>query len=464
VAVGVQVFVAPPVGIADNGDFGRLMGWFGLQHSVPAGVDPFWNYADIHYRFAPGPRNEARFYSSALPVIAGAVALGRLAGGSDFDIRWLALLYGILLVLAAWIASPALSALSPVGRVLAAVFAVLAFADTAYVAYFNSFYTEPAAIVFFLLAVAFGARLATDTTDDRRSLMAGFSASAGLFLLARPAAAAATPIAIAAVLLLARNPRERRRAAIPAAILLLLAGSLDVALTPRAVPEGLSYFSVFWEILPGSPDRMQDLRELGLDPGLAAYSGTTPWSPNSLALRPEAGRLFYTRVSLATVGRFLVRHPGRLWKALRRLSGNLRRERLALGNFDPSAGLPRAARSRRFAVWSSLKERVFPRRTIPWCLLAGAAAGAIAWMGSRPRTRRCAGFCALLLVLAAVNLVIVAVIGWFTDSPRLLVPFHLSIDTTALLFLAAPFSRRLPVPASPASGASASRETSRNTR
>jgi len=459
VAVGVQVFVAPPVGVADNGDFDRLAGWFRLEHSVPAEANPYWNYADLRYLHHPGPATGLRIYSSAVPLVGGAVALSRLAGESDFDIRWLGLLYTVLIALAAWIAFPAITGLSPPGQIAACVFAVLAFADTAYVAYFNSFYTEAAAIVFFLLAAAFAARVASDATRDPRGLMAGFSVSAALFVLARPASATAAPIAIGAAFLLARGPRERRRLALPAAVLLLLAGALDLALTPPPISEGISYFSVFWEILPASPDRAQDLRELGLDPALAVYSGTTPWGPDSLAWRPEARQLFYSRVSLATVVRFYGRHPGRLWRALERLSGHLRHDRILLGNFDRSAGLRPARVSHRFSAWSSLKERILPRRTISWCLLAAAVAGAVTFMFSRPGSSRRAAFCALLLAAAALNLLVVAIVGWFSDSPRLLVPFHLSIDTMALLFLTAPFSRQRPPRV-----ASPSTEGSHNTR
>jgi hypothetical protein len=463
-AVGIQVFVVPPVGVADNGDFDRLAGWFRLQHSVPAGVNPYWNFADLHYRFHPGPSTGLRIYSSALPVVAGAVALWRIAGGSDFDIRWLGFLYMVLMALAAWIAFPAMTGLSPPGRVAACVFAVLAFADTAYVAYFNSFYTEAAAIVFFLLAAAFAARVATDAARDPRGLMAGFTVSAALFVLARPAAATSAPIAIAAAFLLARGPRERRRVALPAAGLLLLVGGLDLALTPAPISEGISYFSVFWEILPASPDRSQDLRELGLDPALAVYSGTTPWGPSSLAWRPEARRLFYSRVSLATVCRFYGRHPARMWQALERLSDHLRNDRIPLGNFDRSAGLRPARVSHRFSVWSSLKERILPRRTISWCLLAAAVAGAIAFMGSRPGTSRRAAFCALLLAAAALNLLVVAIVGWFSDSPRLLVPFHLSVDLMALLFLTAPFGGKYSAPAPAVGETTGSTEAPDNTR
>jgi hypothetical protein len=294
--------------------------------------------------------------------------------------------------------------------------------------------------------------------------MAGFAVSAGLFILARPAGAAATPVAIAAIFLLARNPRERRRLAVPAAVLVLLAGCLDLALTPRSVRDGISYFSVFWELLPSSPDPAQDLRELGLDPALVAYSGTHPWSSNSLAQRPEALRSFNSRVSLASVGRLYVRHPRRLWQALERISKDLWRDRVLHGNFDRSAGLPMAARSHRFSAWSSLKERVLPRRPISWCLLFAAAGGAIAVMGSGPGTARRAGLCALLLAAAAIDVLIVAVIGWFSDSPRLLVPFHLSIDTLVLLFLTAPFTRERSAPSASPAAEGASMETSDNTR
>jgi hypothetical protein len=114
---------------------------------------------------------------------------------------------------------------------------------------------------------------------------------------------------------------------------------------------------------------------------------------------------------------------------------------MLLGNFDRASGLPRATLSHRFSEWSTLKSGALPRRGITWLLLVAGAAGLIAVMIARPGLRSCGQACALLFALAAINVTIAATVGWFNESPRLLVPFHLSIDAMMLIAVTAPFVR-----------------------
>jgi hypothetical protein len=99
-----------------------------------------------------------------------------------------------------------------------------------------------------------------------------------------------------------------------------------------------------------------------------------------------------------------------------------------------------------------VKAGSLPRRRLGWCLLVAGAAGLIAVMMTRPESRSCGQACALLFALAAINVAIVAMLGWFSESPRLLVPFHLSIDAMVLIAVTAPFFRRPVEPGLPADG------------
>src|SRR5262249_55625306 len=152
------------------------------------------------------------------------------------------------------------------------------------VAYFNSFYSEAATVIFLVATVAF-ALVATPGGDPdavRRRQVAAYFAAATLFataklqnvLLAVPLAILRWPLSIS----LERGPRSRpRRLAIAGVTVLLLGATVTLAayaLFSRQLRMINRYNTVFYEILGHSPDPAADAAALGLDPSYARYAGT----------------------------------------------------------------------------------------------------------------------------------------------------------------------------------------------
>src|SRR4029453_1191939 len=94
----VQLLVRPIVGLADNGDFSKVMRPAGLEDGEPEPERDF-RLAPSKFAFAaPGPDPDG--YRTPETVLArAAAAASSLAGASLFDIRALGALHAALLVL-----------------------------------------------------------------------------------------------------------------------------------------------------------------------------------------------------------------------------------------------------------------------------------------------------------------------------------------------------------------------------
>src|ERR1700730_9759858 len=84
------------IGLADNGDFGKISGRFGLHPDV-AEADSSFKYATNHYVRDPKYYWKSEFLSSESAVAFAAVAASTLFGPTDaFDIRFLGALHSAL--------------------------------------------------------------------------------------------------------------------------------------------------------------------------------------------------------------------------------------------------------------------------------------------------------------------------------------------------------------------------------
>ena len=120
---------------------------------------------------------------------------------------------------------------------------------------------------------------------------------------------------------------------------------LTMSTRPKPMQQATTYNAIFMAILPESPTPAADLQELGLDPKLVSFSGTGAWTP-STAFPQLYDRDLVHNVTGATVARFYLRHPTRIWRRAKSLlpaAFSLRPE--WCGNFESSAGRPQGAKT-----------------------------------------------------------------------------------------------------------------------
>ncbi len=308
----LQILTSPALGLADNGDYKRVLNPMGLMAARPPGQSKF---AYLVLDFVPRPPAEQGYTATELYFLRAVRWIHDLLGfGPDLDLRVVGAAHAVALGGAVWLVVRAL----PGPRALRAVSAgllVVVVTDTRFVVYLNSFYTEPASMLALLFLVAAVLHAWRRPVVTPWGLLAIAAASSALILSKSQDAVLVLPIG---VLLLARRGgwgrwsgswTGRIAPAVVAGLLLVLAAAF-LHSQPRHLTESNRYNAVFVEILGHSDDPIGDLRDLGLDPALARYAGRAIYLPGNALKDPHfAG--FFDQVTNRRLADFYLSHPGR---------------------------------------------------------------------------------------------------------------------------------------------------------
>ncbi|WP_127580105.1 glycan biosynthesis hexose transferase WsfD [Paenibacillus koleovorans] len=371
VVCGIIIYVTmvpPIVGMADNGDFLRIMATVGLDY-----LDPTLSYDDKYFGFyiedwSLVMLGKGAYITTQTLVVFAATLLNRvLHSNSVFDMRFMVLLYGALLLVAfyyllRWNKSKTSIAFNG----LLAVLLVVVFADGAYVAYFNSLFGEPVSLVFLLLTLAFGIALTRQEKPSKRLLALYFTAC--LFFVFSKIQNA--PVGVLAGLMgfrfLGFSPdRGWRRRVIGFSLALVLGSAAMYALAPKQFKEINIYQTVFYGVLKDSDTVQADLQELGLSPELAVLANTNFFTPNTPIPQrdPQLYEMFYNRMSHAKIAAFYLKHPGRLLEKLEvAAQEGMKIRPYYLGTYEQSEGQPRGAVLTKLSLWSEGKKAWLPNR------------------------------------------------------------------------------------------------------
>jgi hypothetical protein len=409
-----QLLLPPVAGVADNGDFQRLVEPFGIDHVSQDYKTRFFDYVDLEYRFVKAPeywRAAKSLRSSEMIPIAIAVALNNwLSKTGEFDLRLMGILHaGLFLLLLRWM-WPLLPQTPRWRSWLIGLAALGIFLDAEYACYFNSFYAEPMVLLTLLglCGACLHAIAAARLTRWNSVLLVCFAA---LFVTAKAQTTAAAVFVAPLVALMAiwfhRGARVRLFAGGAAAFLLLLAG-LTLWVYPVQTKHAHLYFTIFIGILGDSQDKRADLASLGLDPGLVSYSGVDPWSSE---FQWEGGPLddaLFNRIDFRAVTWFYFTHPARFLGCLNIGAPAFYHlaDRADLGQLQRWPRFPPRQPNRAFRLWSRVGFAVGEH---PWAGIGAIAAVVLATFLCTPgwQLRSIQIFLAIL----AVTQFLTAVIG-----------------------------------------------------
>jgi hypothetical protein len=345
-----QLFIPPIVGLSDQGDFGRMIGRFGYG---PADKSTPLSAGFVQPKYVRDPSTRIPILEQAGPeylFIGTAIGLSKLLSKGVLDIRVVGFVHAVAFLAAfGWL----LRVTGPITWIVASI----ALTDVGYVAYWNSFYTEPATCIFFLLLAAESIGMCNGRQISA-SQLARWSLWASMLVWAKssnyPLAAVLAPFA----LYLGWRAKNTRVAGTVGAVAIAAFAILTMQTRPQPMQRATTYNSIFMAILPESPTPAADLQELGLDPNLASFSGTGAWTPRT-AFPALYDRVLVRNVTGATVARFYLQHPTRIWrraKALLPVAFSLRPE--WCGNFEQSAGRPEGAKTTSVTLWSQFHEQL----------------------------------------------------------------------------------------------------------
>ena len=124
------LFLWPPIGMANNGDFGRLIWTFGMEAENRSQPDESYNYVNLRYRFTTERLGFFESFTSEYITILPALFLHLLFGKDGwFDIRMMGFVHAATLFAAFALFLPLIEPWPQRRRILAALTAIFVFCD-----------------------------------------------------------------------------------------------------------------------------------------------------------------------------------------------------------------------------------------------------------------------------------------------------------------------------------------------
>ncbi len=369
-----QLMFPPMLGIANNGDFERMMKWGGIEYVTTDFDEKYFNWINRDFRFAKSPwRAWYGFGSTEAVFVKLSAIIGWLWPGDRFDLRILGCIHLLAFLGAFWLLMKGWRASTKHSPLFLLPAFLLVFCDLGYTAYLNSFYSEAASLIFLLATVGAGLRLASQNPKRRSSLLL-FCLCAGLFIGAKPQNFTFIPALLLLCFRLAMIERGKFwRATIAAfALTLVTAAALLNVIAPWYTNNG-KYQSTFYGILKDSPSPAQDLKDLGLDEKFAALANTTTFHQNlPVDIRSRNfHEEFYQRINHLKIAHFYLTHPNRFLEKLRLTAKHGFTLRTGYGNFEKASGAPPRAQAGRWSFWSDFKQNHWPKQL--WLFIAYCA-------------------------------------------------------------------------------------------
>ncbi|GGH19872.1 glycan biosynthesis hexose transferase WsfD [Paenibacillus segetis] len=363
--VTILLFTHPFIGVADNGDFLRVMGTSGLNYGVPGESyeDRFFGYA--HQYFAYDQFFRGFYTSTQMILVIVARKIGYVIHPSSFDIRVLGALYAVLLLSATYIIVRYNQYKSTIVGIVLALCLLFVFYDIGYIAYFNSLFGEPVSLVFLLLSVGFGLCLLHQKEPSQKMFWLYFI---GVFFLTFSKIQNA-PVGIMFALLgfrftMLRQDKTWRRLTVWLSVSMIVLSVGNYIVAPKELKDINLYQTVFFGILKDSPNIEQDLQELGLPEHLLSLAGTNYFQSDTVIIQdaPSMKQDFYDRVSHMDVVLFYMKHPNRLIEKMKYAANNSMSIRpYYLGNYLKQEHKPSGALTISYSCWSEFKNSYVPR-------------------------------------------------------------------------------------------------------
>lgn len=442
VILGCILLLRPIIGMANNGDFERMMTSAALQYATDDPDQKYFNYFISRFLVEGSVLTAMPSYLSSQVILVKLSAwISQWFTPGWFDIRFLAAVYMILLAVAFYLLVKSNRTESAWPQWTLAAMLVLVFADSGYTAYFNSLFGEPVSMIFLLLIAAFAIAI---SLKEKPSLwlLIGFYA-AGIFVVGAKVQNA--PVGLILLLLSLRmwrlNTDRAWRGTVVAGSLLLVASSIIIYLSiDKNIKVINQYQTVFYGILKDSPTPEEDLEELGLNPEWAVLAGTNYFVPDlPIDIKsPEFESELRDNISHSKIAMFYLKHPLRYWEKLQITAQNAFTIKPSyMGNYEQAEGKSPGALSHAYTLWSKFKVHVLPKSML--FILVFYAAFFLVWISgyleNKSNSKRI--YLEVLLGIALIGIIqfIVPVIGdGEADLEKHLFLFNVCFD---IMFVAA---------------------------
>lgn len=361
------LFFKPIIGMADNGDFFREINNAGLYYLSDNFDERHFGYFNRFYGIRQYDfQNNTLFASSLSILIKVAIFINKLFfSNSIFDIRSLSIIYSILFILAFFIIEKDICKYIKFPIIYVLIVSIIIFGDIGYIAYFNSFYGEPASFVFLFMTLAL---IVVILNKDKPSIFNFLilAICSIIFVTAKQQniLGAIFILILYIRLMLLRKDKAWKIVIALTCISIVAVSILMVASISSDIKHINQYHALTRGILMYSQDPEKDTSELGLDKKFSMLNGTTYYDkyniedPESKLMNEE----FYSKYGFLKIAGYYLTHLDKLSQNLNMAAKNafsIRPE--VLGNFEKTTAKPYGAKTQFFSLWSSIKVKIFPK-------------------------------------------------------------------------------------------------------
>lgn len=303
----IQFLLCPVVGLANNGDFDRLLAMVGLRSTGPGFAVPYaWLHYSVGHAHAPG----GTYLTSYLPIGWLMSGVAHILPGGSFDSRVLATFLAVLLAICVYLVVKAVP--GQAARVAAGVVLVIGLCDSRLVAYLDSWYDEPWSLLLLLSLTIWLLQNRGARAVSRRSLIVLIVIAALLITSKTQNAVLVVPMVGAVIVVTRHQDRASlvsrlRPAALPCLLLVAVAVTF-VASQSSVYASDSRYDLIFDDLLLHVHDPVATLKSLGLPASMSAYAGTNAYQTSG-GYETMAFKRFESGDPNVRIANFFITHP-----------------------------------------------------------------------------------------------------------------------------------------------------------
>lgn len=374
------IFIPFTLGVADQGDFDRVMGPTGLSLTDADKNNPgfvrFYKYITTDYKINPAKNILNSIGGSSMGALITIVCtICRILGQHVFKTQYLAIAYFIIYLFAVFTILKSLNIKSSLKYIITIVFGLFMFFDGNYLIWFNSLYGEPmmiSTLMLFIASVLYYVyyKYSLKRTDKIFSKIVYIFITALLFIGSKLQVTMCLPFLL---LFIGKIVYDNRKELSKANLILsgilfisLIAYPVSINMGSGSLSKDTQYNSVFYGVLYDSKTPEQDLIDMGLNPDMAVEAGKHSYlSENEYVKYVPRTEIteeeFYSKMSNGKLAKFYLTHPLRLIQGM---------EYTASKAFYTSTSLGKATRLHseepvktltRFTGWSFIRENFLPK-------------------------------------------------------------------------------------------------------
>jgi hypothetical protein len=434
--LSVQLWLPGFIGLANNGDFGKITSWIGLA-PAQGWAPTYFAFFDPEYVWSQRNVIRSGFLSCEVAFAYIAQHLAHATNeGAHFDIRVLGAVHAFAYLAPFLLLVTVLpNRVRPVSQVAIIALSILVFTDVVYVAYLNSFYMDVPALCAILLLTT-SAVCVCIAEQPSGFAIATFGIAGLLFVTSKTQHAIWAPVV--AVFPIATAFRFRtsaiRWATIGISVALLGACAFMVASTPKEYRAAALFNVLFFRLGGRGQAALPDLLEIGIDAADARYIGMHAFRPDAPVSDPRWAVAFYERTGYRRLLQWYLKHPVRTVQLLDETliirAPQMRQN--TLSNYRREDGYPKYARTNRFALWSNFRSALFsrwPHHIIIWYIVFVAGTIAVIRRATGTNAARLA-WVALGVAVIASGEFLEAALADAIETQRHLLIFHVCTDLT----------------------------------